>query len=135
MVVAVGAIVFAPGTPQRVLLIQRGRPPRAGSWTIPGGHVETGETLAEAARREVREETGLDVRVLEETEVVQLTGESFAYAIHEHLCVPVDPDCPLRAGDDAAAARWAELHELQALGLSAEACEAITRASARLAAW
>jgi ADP-ribose pyrophosphatase YjhB (NUDIX family) len=130
MVVAVGAVVLA-GSPRswRVLLVRRARPPRVGAWTIPGGHVEPGETLAEAACREVREETGLAVTVTQETEVFELTGEGHAYAIHEHLCVPVDPAAPLRPGDDAAEARWAAPDELDALGVTADAQGVIRRAA------
>jgi ADP-ribose pyrophosphatase len=55
----VGAIVVRDS---RVLLIQRGQPPSEGLWAIPGGRVELGETLQEAAEREIKEETGLTIR-------------------------------------------------------------------------
>lgn len=48
-----------------VLLVERGKGARAGTWSFPGGHIEPGETAADAARREVREETGLDVDLVE----------------------------------------------------------------------
>lgn len=60
--VAVGAVVLNKN--REVLLIKRGRPPRKGEWSLPGGAVETGETIEHAVAREVREETGLDVKVL-----------------------------------------------------------------------
>ncbi|MEE9402308.1 MAG: NUDIX hydrolase, partial [Desulfobacteria bacterium] len=57
--VAVGAIVIKDG---RVLLVKRSQPPSKGLWAIPGGRVELGETLKEAAEREIMEETGLTIR-------------------------------------------------------------------------
>jgi 8-oxo-dGTP pyrophosphatase MutT (NUDIX family) len=126
---AAGAIVFARAGELRVVVIRRGRPPRKGAWTIPGGRVEPGETSAEAARREAREETGLEVRVLCETELYAF-GE---FAIHEHLCVPVAPGLPpLAPGDDAEDARWATLPELSALGVHEDARAVIARAAAIL---
>ncbi|MGH9172982.1 MAG: NUDIX domain-containing protein, partial [Vicinamibacterales bacterium] len=57
-VVGVGAVIVLDG---RVLLIKRAHEPRKGEWSLPGGRVELGETLADATRREIKEETGLDV--------------------------------------------------------------------------
>ena len=54
----VGAVVWRG---ERVLLIRRGKPPRAGQWSLPGGAQQLGETLLEAVTREVREETGLEL--------------------------------------------------------------------------
>jgi 8-oxo-dGTP diphosphatase len=58
--VGVGGVVIIDG---RAVLIRRGNEPRKGEWSIPGGKLELGETLAEGVRREVREETGLEVEV------------------------------------------------------------------------
>jgi ADP-ribose pyrophosphatase YjhB (NUDIX family) len=132
MEIAVGAIVLDVGPPLRILLVRRGKPPRALAWTIPGGHLEPGETLAEAIRREVKEETSLDVRVVEETEVVELTGEGFHYRIHEHLCLPMDRGASPVPGDDACEARWVGPEELERLGVTAEARAVIARAAKRL---
>jgi 8-oxo-dGTP diphosphatase len=140
MVVAVGAIILVPasrGAKWRVLLVERGRPPHAGSWTLPGGKVEPGESLAEAIQREVLEETGLEVRVLEETELVELRGDGYAYAVHEHLCVPADAstdvDAAIRAGDDARAVRWTAPDEFDALDVTPEVRAVVARAAKR--AW
>jgi acetyl-CoA carboxylase carboxyl transferase subunit beta len=123
---AVGAIVWraADGA---VLLVQRANPPLAGRWTLPGGKVEPGETPAEAIVREVREETGLDVRVLRHLERVELGG----FVIDEIECALAAPalDTP-RAGDDASDVRWASLDELAALDVNAEAVAVLERAAA-----
>ena len=67
-VVGVGGVVVIDG---RALLIRRGSEPLKGEWSIPGGTLELGETLVEGVRRELREETGLDVKVLELIEVFE----------------------------------------------------------------
>lgn len=59
--VGIGVVLLRPGA---VLLVRRGRPPNEGSWAIPGGAQELGETAEAAARRELREETGLDAGAL-----------------------------------------------------------------------
>ena len=63
----VGIVVFHQ---QKVLLIRRGKPPRQGEWSIPGGKQKLGETLQQAARREVQEETGLKLGPLMLVDVV-----------------------------------------------------------------
>jgi ADP-ribose pyrophosphatase YjhB (NUDIX family) len=125
---AVGAIVVRRDG--RVLLVRRGRPPREGEWTLPGGHVEPGEALDAAVRREVREETGIDVEVVRLCEVFLLRADGRSFAIHEHLCAPVDDDAALVPGDDAADARWARPEELASLGVRDEARAVIARALA-----
>jgi ADP-ribose pyrophosphatase YjhB (NUDIX family) len=67
-VVGVGGVVISDG---RALLIRRGSEPLKGEWSIPGGTLELGETLVEGVRRELQEETGLEVRVLELIEVFE----------------------------------------------------------------
>ena len=57
-IVGIGVAVLRPGA---VLLVRRGKPPNAGAWSLPGGGQELGETAKAAARRELREETGLEV--------------------------------------------------------------------------
>ncbi len=140
---AVGAVVVRAGG--QVLLVRRGKAPSKGAWSLPGGRVEPGETREAAIEREVREETGLEVRAVLEVEVVAIDandGERFSYAVHEYLCVPRGDEMrvastALTPGDDADDARWATPGDLAALGVSAEVRGVVERAMARAnaAAW
>ena len=97
----------------RVLLIERGTPPGVGLWTVPGGKLEAGESLAEAVAREVREETGLAVEVGALACVVERMGDDYHFVILDSLARVVGGT--LAPGSDARAARFvddAELHEL-----------------------
>ena len=117
--VAVGAVVFKD---QRVLLVQRGKPPSAGTWAIPGGSVRLGETLCQAAEREVLEETGVHIRAGEPVltfETIESTPDGrvrFHYVIvdlaAEHL-----GGAP-QAASDADEARWVSAADLQRLNVN-----------------
>lgn len=117
--VAVGAIVFKEDS---VLLVQRGQPPAEGSWAIPGGSVRVGETLQQAAEREIREETGVVIRaadpvftfdVIERDEYGRVR---FHYVIVDVAAEHVE-GTP-RAASDAADARWVSASELPRLNVS-----------------
>jgi 8-oxo-dGTP diphosphatase len=130
--VGVGVIVFRG---EEVLLVRRGRPPRLGEWSIPGGAQRLGETAEEAARRELREETGIEVGPLRLAAVVDAITRDDAGRPRFHYTI-VD-FCALwragepRAGGDASAAGWFPPEALPALGLWPEALRAI--AAARVA--
>jgi 8-oxo-dGTP diphosphatase len=100
----------------RLLMIRRGRGPAQGQWSIPGGRVEWGETLAEAVVREVAEETGIRTACAELIGWVERIGEVHHQVILDYLVVPLD-DSDLTAGDDAAEAAWVPLHEVSELDL------------------
>ncbi len=107
----VGAVIIDNG---RVLLVQRGREPLKGHWTLPGGLLELGESLTEAVVREVREETGLEVEAVELVELVDRIHREdgrvrYHYVIADYLCRVVGGE--LCAADDAAAVRWTERAE------------------------
>ncbi len=109
--VGVGAVIVEDG---RVLLVRRGSEPLKGGWTLPGGVLEVGETLAAGVAREVREETGLEVEPLELVEVLERIhreGERvrYHYVIADYLCRVMGGE--LRAASDADAVRWLERAE------------------------
>jgi 8-oxo-dGTP diphosphatase len=123
-----GAIVF--DLRRRLLVIRRGRAPSAGTWSIPGGRCEPGETPADACTREVREETGVTVAVLRWAGRVERPApDGRIYLIDDFVCELIDDGTRgsggLRAGDDAEAARWVNLAEFDALPLAPGLREAL----------
>lgn len=109
--VGVGAVIVNEG---RVLLVQRATEPALGRWSIPGGLIEVGEMLTEAVKREVREETGLEVETVELVELldrIHRDGDRvrYHYVIADYLCRVVAGT--LKAASDAAAVRWVERAE------------------------
>jgi 8-oxo-dGTP diphosphatase len=130
-VVAVGAIVF--DDQGRVLLVERGRPPAAGLWSVPGGKLEGAETLAQAVAREVREETGLLVEVGALACVVERIGDDHHFVILDYLARVIGGE--LAAATDARAARFVGPGELDTLPLTEGLADVIARARATHAAW
>ena len=106
----------------RILLVERGGEPLKGWWSLPGGVVETGERLEDAVRREVHEETGLEVEVLHLIEVFEriLRDPSgrpeYHYVLMDYICRPIGGT--LCASDDASDVRWCEERELGALKIT-----------------
>jgi 8-oxo-dGTP diphosphatase len=129
--VGVGVIVLDGA---QVLLIQRGKPPRMGEWSLPGGHLEPGETLRAAASREVQEETGLSVLVRDLVDVVDLIDVAADGSIAHHYALIdywADVVCgTLAAGDDAAKAQWFNLDDIGTLGMWDKTIEVIFKAAA-----
>jgi 8-oxo-dGTP diphosphatase len=111
--VCVGAVAVDD---DRLLLIRRGRGAAQGAWSVPGGRVEAGETLAEAVVRELREETGLDAVCSELIGWVERIGDDHHFVIFDFAVTVLDDGDPV-AGDDAAEARWVPLHEVTDLAL------------------
>jgi 8-oxo-dGTP diphosphatase len=109
----VGAVVVRD---DQILLIRRGRGPAQGQWSIPGGRVELGETLAEAVVREVVEETGLVVVCGPFIGWVERISAHYHYVILDFWASPLDHG-PLQAGDDASEAAWVALSDLSAIHL------------------
>src|SRR5881227_3376430 len=96
----------------RLLLVRRAHEPSRGLWSIPGGRIEPGETAAEAAAREVREETGLIVEVGRLLKTLRLGS----YLVHDFAATVVGGE--LTAGDDASDVRWCDDDEVGTLQLS-----------------
>lgn len=118
-----GAIVFDAG---RILLVQRGRPPAVGLWSIPGGHVEADESASDAAVRETYEETGLVVRVLRHVgTVTREASDVDEFVIDDFLCELVEPGEPV-AADDALAARFVDVSALSEIDLVPGLLDALT---------
>ncbi|HEX3610445.1 MAG TPA: NUDIX domain-containing protein [Sporichthyaceae bacterium] len=112
VVPCVGAIVH--DDEHRLLMIRRANPPAAGRWSLPGGRVEGAETDIEAVRREVVEETGLEVTVGIRIGTVVLPGiDGISYDVRDYACAVAGGR--LRAGDDATDARWVRRAELVVL--------------------
>lgn len=105
---AVGVVCFRG---DEVLLIRRGRPPRQGQWSLPGGRIEPGETTLEAALRELHEETGVTAEILGLIDVVDglfpETGRHYVLIDYAARWIAGEP-C---AGDDAAEAVFLPLDE------------------------
>lgn len=115
-IACVGAVVFDDDG--RLLLVQRANPPAQGLWSLPGGRVEPGEPAQEAVRREVREETGLEIEILREVGTVERSAPmGGTYVIRDFLARPAGV-LRLQAGDDAADAAFVDVGHLDALPLS-----------------
>lgn len=111
--VGVGVVVWRG---DEVLLIERGKGPRSGGWSLPGGMQELGETVRETAQREIREETGIEIDILGLLDVVDLVRKDAEGRVHYHYTL-VDFTAEWRSGEavagtDAAAVRWVPLAEI-----------------------
>ena len=130
-VVGVGAIVFDDAG--RVLLVERGKPPSAGMWSVPGGKLEARETLAQAVAREVREETGLVVEVGTLACVLERMADDNHFVLLDYFARVTGGQ--LAAGSDARAARFVDFDELQALPLTEGLADVLVRARATQPPW
>ncbi|WP_438855802.1 NUDIX hydrolase [Agromyces sp. M3QZ16-3] len=111
----------------RVLLVRRGAPPQRGRWSVPGGRLEPGESFADAAAREVLEETGLRVAVGRELWRLRLpAGDAREFDVHDFAATVVGG--ALAAGDDAADARWFAPDEVHRLRVTTHLVEYLRRA-------
>jgi len=131
--VGIGSIIIQD---DRVVLVKRAHPPIQGQWSIPGGVLEVGEMVREAAIREAREETGLVVepgellgvydRILRDPE----HRVQYHYVLIDFLCRPVSGE--LLAASDAAEVRWFTREGLRALNLAEDTLDVIKRGFEKL---
>lgn len=129
--VGVGAVVWKG---DRVLLICRGHAPRKGSWSLPGGRQQLGETVNEGVVREVREEAGIEIRILDTVAVIDLIEREGGAIAYHYTVIDVAAEWvsgEARAGDDAAEVAWALPNELGRYALTPKMLEVI-EASAKL---
>lgn len=131
-IVGVGAVVWRG---EQLLLARRGRPPKQGTWTLPGGMQHLGESVAETAVREIREETGLEITVVDIVTVVDLIERDAAGGVAYHYTI-VDvlaewQSGEVVAGDDVDAVAWVRPDELGGYELSGDALRVIRLAAAK----
>jgi ADP-ribose pyrophosphatase YjhB (NUDIX family) len=139
-IVGVGGVVIADGC---ALLIRRGNEPLIGQWSIPGGTLELGETLAEGTARELKEETGIEVRVLDMIETFERINfgrgadetwtpieerkrPRYHFVIIDFLCEKISGR--IVAGGDVTEVVWAGEDELEKFALTPTATRVIRKA-------
>jgi 8-oxo-dGTP diphosphatase len=127
--VGVGAVILHG---DKVLLVRRGQSPSFGKWTLPGGLVELGETTREAIAREIVEECGIKIRVVDVAGVIDRivkdpTGRvRYHYVLVDYLAYPESTD--VAAGSDAAEAEWFAIDRLAELDTTQGLLDMIHRA-------
>ena len=116
----------------RVLLVERGREPLKGYWSLPGGVLETGEHLEDGIRREVREETGLKIRIVKVVEIFERImrdekgAAEYHYVLIDYLCRANGGK--LAAADDVARAQWVPRNALKQYRITAGTLPVIEKA-------
>jgi mutator protein MutT len=128
-IIGVGALIFRRG---RILMAQRGKQPLQGYWSLPGGALEIGESLDAAIRREVREETGLDVKPVKVFEIFERIirdthdAPEYHYVLIDYICRVTGG--VLRAGDDVCRVEWVRESDLAELEITEGTLAVIERA-------
>ena len=127
--VGVGAVVLHD---DKVLLVRRGQSPSFGKWSLPGGLVELGETIREAVAREIAEECGIKIRVVDVAGVIDRIVRDDAgrvryhYVLVDYLAYPESMD--VVAGSDAGDAQWFEIERVAELDTTQGLLDMIRRA-------
>ncbi|MBX2830817.1 MAG: NUDIX hydrolase [Rhodospirillales bacterium] len=127
-IIGVGAVVWHQ---DRVLLIKRGKEPNIGSWSLPGGAQELGETVRDAVCREVMEETGVKISSPILIDTVDLISSNkdgkveYHYTLIDFVAVALNPD--VRLGGDAADAKWVKISDVTSYKLWNKTVEMIAK--------
>ncbi len=128
----IGALIFLDEAPKgAILMVERAGNPLKGYWSLPGGLVETGETLETAVKREVLEETGLRVEPLKMVELFErimpdAQGRAeYHFVLLDYVCKVVGGK--LQAGDDVSRAEWVERKNLPSLRITQGTLDVIER--------
>lgn len=115
-----------------VLLIKRGSGPYAGKWALPGGHVRFGERMADTAKRELLEETGISAAIGNPVGIFEIVMEQPVSAHFVLMAFAATYEGgEVKAGDDAEEARWVPAKELDSLDITPQSRDAIARARPR----
>ena len=127
--VGVGVVVLRG---DEVLLVQRGKAPNKGQWSIPGGKQRLGETVMQAVHRELLEETGVKIKQAALLDVVDVIMQDdngkiqYHYTLVDYQAEWLSGEC--RSGDDADAVKWISFNELNSVGLLAKTRDIILKA-------
>lgn len=134
----IGGLVFRRECGRlQVLLVERGKQPLKGYWSLPGGILEVGETLADGIRREIREETGLEIQPLSVFEIFEriMPDEEgrpeYHYVLVDYLCRVTGG--PLAAASDVSAVAWVSREDLKRYRITEGTIGVVERAFERLA--
>ena len=131
--VGIGCIVFRG---EQVLLVRRGKPPRIGQWSLPGGAQHLGETAEDAARRELREEAGIEVGPMALAIVVDaISRDEAGRALYHYTIIDFTAEWragEARAGDDVSEVAWAHPADFAAFDLTEATHRAVAAARAAL---
>lgn len=118
----VGIVCFRD---EHVLLIKRGKAPRKGQWSIPGGRIEPGESEQQASKRELFEETGVTAKFIQKIEAIDADFGNGPYRLHDYVALWQHGE-PV-AGDDAALAEFIPLSRVETLGMWSETTRVILK--------
>ena len=126
-----GALIFDG---DKILLVERAGEPLKGYWSLPGGLLETGELIEDAVRREIREETGLDVQLLYRFDIFERIMRDdqgrpeYHYVLVDYICKIVGGE--MRPADDVSRVEWVQVEKMRDYKMTAGTLEAVERAYA-----